>query len=415
MFKVESKARFASVDFIRFLMLLEVILMHQYYVALGWSAWPISSRMFAEQGLPQSVGSAERYAFLRNIHNTDFFFALTGMLMTYTTLGALDRRKGSFNYVWFVISMYFRFYPAVFGAILMYFLLPLFGSGPFWSLLDEYHVQTCRTNLAPNLLSYNFYLLDLEEFTRHSMCNIASWWVTSCFHLVLLAPIIILPMYHYRSYGFIWAIILLLGGSAASVAHIILEKVPFMNQIGAMSSILENSFYSIFYTWPFIHHIGPFVAGMLVGYLIRRAPKLWLGGRIGQIILSALFIGSTVFSFLWTESMLRGGVELGDLITGPKEPTFESKMEVYLNVTVGKVMFVSGFLWLFYLCCTNRASKFFYFNIITIFVNLFLKLLNSMDKQAFVHLAMAQATVQPFNGTLPDKLHSSIVLHLHKP
>lgn len=65
--------------------------------------------------------------------------------------------------------MYLRFYPSILGAILMYYLLPLVGTGPFWYLADKHYVASCRNFLLPNLLSYNYYMLDLEEFFHSSM------------------------------------------------------------------------------------------------------------------------------------------------------------------------------------------------------------------------------------------------------
>lgn len=70
-----SPAKFSSIDFIRFVMLVEISLMHNYYVAVGWSAWPLTKH-FATGLFPQ-FATESRYAFLRNIHNTDFFFALS--------------------------------------------------------------------------------------------------------------------------------------------------------------------------------------------------------------------------------------------------------------------------------------------------------------------------------------------------
>lgn len=74
MFKKSSK-KFVNIDFIRLLMLLQVTLMHQYYVYLFWSALPLTKRLFT--GLSTKVGTDYKYAFLRNVHNTDFFFALS--------------------------------------------------------------------------------------------------------------------------------------------------------------------------------------------------------------------------------------------------------------------------------------------------------------------------------------------------
>lgn len=127
-----------------------------------------------------------------------------------------------------------------------------------------------------------------------------------------------------------------------------------------MTAIFEEAFYSIFYTWPAHHHLGPFAAGILVGYLIRRHPRIYLGGVFGETILSVVFVGLSAFGFYWTQDMLRlpegGSEEVGGLATtflsdGP------SDIEVYLNVSIGKLMFVAGFLWIFYLCCTDRSGK----------------------------------------------------------
>lgn len=95
----------------------------------------------------------------------------SGLLLAYSTMRALERSKGRFNYLQFAVNMYLRFYPAVFGTILMYYLLPLVGDGPFWHTVDRYHVESCRTDLIPNLLSYNFYVIDFESFVAHSMVS----------------------------------------------------------------------------------------------------------------------------------------------------------------------------------------------------------------------------------------------------
>jgi hypothetical protein len=94
---------------------------------------------------------------------------LRGLLATYSMIGTLERNNGKFNYLNYLINLYLRFYPSIFGTILMYYLLPLVGSGPFWHLADTQYVESCRKFLWPNLLSYNYYVLDLEEFVHSSM------------------------------------------------------------------------------------------------------------------------------------------------------------------------------------------------------------------------------------------------------
>ncbi len=194
----------------------------------------------------------------------------------------------------------------------------------------------------------------------------SSWWVNSAFHLILLSPVLILPLYHFGANA-LWLVgVTILGGGAASAGHIWLKGVPYMNQVGRMTAILEEAFYSIFYTWPAHHHLGPFAAGILVGYLIRKHPKIYLGGSIGETILSVVFVGLSCLGFYWTQDMLKspespsggseGGSGAGGLAAAALSPG-SSDLEVYLNVSFGKLMFVAGFLWIFYLCCTNRSGK----------------------------------------------------------
>ena len=96
---------------------------------------------------------------------TDF----SGLLLTYSTLRNLERSKGRFNYLSFALNIYLRFYPAVFGVILFYYLLPLMADGPFWSRLDKFHVEACRRTLMESMLTYNFYTLDVETLYHYSM------------------------------------------------------------------------------------------------------------------------------------------------------------------------------------------------------------------------------------------------------
>ncbi|KPM07579.1 hypothetical protein QR98_0060760 [Sarcoptes scabiei] len=274
------------------------------------------------------------------------------MLITYSTLRTLEQNQGRFNYLKYLLNMYLRFYPSVFGAILFYYLLPLFGDGPFWYLVDRYHVEACRKQLWSSLLTYNFYEINLDDFIQNSICNISSWWVNSCFHLILFSPLILVPLYRLRSSTSLVVMFLtIIGGCFVSINHIAHKGVPYMNQLSRMESIFEDSFYSIFYTWPFYHHISTFALGMLVGFLIRRYPNLYLGGRFGESLLSIIFLTLTFYGFVWTGEMLSSKSNFFETINESR-----TNLEIFLNVSVGKLMFCSGFLWIFYFCCTRPKS-----------------------------------------------------------
>ncbi|OTF70930.1 hypothetical protein BLA29_006964 [Euroglyphus maynei] len=125
-----------------------------------------------------------------------------------------------------------------------------------------------------------------------------------------------------------------------------------------MDSIIFDSLYTIYFTWPFIHHISTFIFGILIGYLILDYPKIYLGGRIGEFILTIVFITISFVGFQWTHTLHRTPSNMITLLTKSA-----SNLEIYLNITVGKLLWCSGFMWIFYLCCTKREfwSKLFNF------------------------------------------------------
>ncbi len=142
-------------------------------------------------------------------------------------------------------------------------------------------------------------------------------------------------------------------GSIASIAHIFIKGIPVLNQLSKMNSILEESFYSIFYTWPIIHHISPFAAGVLTGYLIRKMPNLYLGGKVVESILWVIFPSLSFLGFHWTQKLMKTNIDMDSFAIND----VSSELEIYLNLTLGKLLFCSGFLWIFYMCSSGRGGN----------------------------------------------------------
>ncbi|KAH9511887.1 hypothetical protein DERF_010311 [Dermatophagoides farinae] len=368
---VSKPNNFGSIDFFRLVMLIETIFMHTYYMGTLTASMAVQKKLFT--GLATKTLQDKKYGFLRNFHNTDFFFSLTGLLMAYTTLKFLRKTKGRFNFLQFAINMYLRFYPTIFGVILLYYLLPLWDSGPFWHHMDQYFVYACRHQLLSSMLSYNFYDVDLEFLQNHSFCNMATWWANSCFHLILLSPLILLPLYRLKRgfFSILFLILSIIIGCLISISHLMFNGRPYANQWSRMDSIFYESLYTIYYTWPFIHHISTFVFGMLVGYLILDYPKIYFGGRIGECILTIVFIIMSIVGFQWTYTLHTAPSDLFTLLTKSA-----SDLEIYLNITIGKLLWCSGFMWIFYICCTKREfwSKLFDFPALRPLYNLSLQI-----------------------------------------
>lgn len=173
------------------------------------------------------------------------------------------------------------------------------------------------------------------------------------FHLFLLAPIILVPLYRSKKAVYLVFLAIIIG-CAASVGHMVWKGIPFMNQVSRMQSITEESFYSIFYSWPFHHHIASFCLGILAGYLIRYYPNMPLGGTLGELLLASSFVGLSALGFYWTQDLIRSAPI--DPSKGFDQMPVVSNLEIYLNITAGKLMFCSGFLCIFYFCCTKRLG-----------------------------------------------------------
>lgn len=160
-----------------------------------------------------------------------------------------------------------------------------------------------------------------------------------------------MPLYWLsNAFSIIILILIILAGSLTSVGHIWYKNIPYMLHLNRMESIFEELFYSIMYTWPFIHHIAPFTLGILVAFLIRRFPDLYFGGIFGELVLTIVFIGLSLLGFQWTANITKSS---GDLFTILTRDTI-STWEIYLNISIGKLMFCSGFMWIFYISASNR-------------------------------------------------------------
>lgn len=81
-------------------------------------------------------------------------------------------------------------------------------------------------------------------------------------------------------------------------------------------------------------------------------PNLYLGGRVGEIILWFIFPGLTIFGFHWTQSLMKVDINIENFSIND----VSTELEVYLNLTLGKLFYCLGFLWIFYMCSTGRAG-----------------------------------------------------------
>ena len=83
---------------------------------------------------------------------TDVFLMLSGLLLSYSLLGRLQRGQ-KVNVIKEITGRYFRFAPPMAGLIIFAtFLLPLLGNGPVWNLIINSQSELCKQNWWKNFL-----------------------------------------------------------------------------------------------------------------------------------------------------------------------------------------------------------------------------------------------------------------------
>ena len=90
------------------------------------------------------------------------------------------------------------------------------------------------------------------------------------------------------------------------------------------------------------NHASAFFMGMLMGFVTRRYPNVYLGGKVGETMIWCVTWSMTIFSLIWHNNFWE------------KEPT---QLNLHLYLAFGKLFWISGWAWLVFACSTGRAGK----------------------------------------------------------
>jgi len=101
--------------------------------------------------------------------------------------------------------------------------------------------------------------------------------------------------------------------------------------------------------WGIESHFGVYMLGILLGYLIRRKPDLYFGGRIGELFIWIVSWSMTVWGLLWHRNYYNPDYEFG-------------KYEVLLWQAFSKYFYCAGWFWTIYACTTGRGGLILSFN-----------------------------------------------------
>lgn len=122
---------------------------------------------------------------------TDTFIMLSGMLVTYSFIGRLQRGQ-TINILKEIAGRYFRVMPPI-AALIIFgtFILPILSNGPQWNLLITYQSELCKQTWWRNFLMIH------NWFGFQNICMTHTHHVGTDFELFLVAPILIILLHRY--------------------------------------------------------------------------------------------------------------------------------------------------------------------------------------------------------------------------
>ena len=102
---------------------------------------------------------------------------------------------------------------------------------------------------------------------------------------------------------------------------------------------------SAHYWWP-INYLQTYIVGIMIAYLVRHKPNIYLGGRIGELF---IWITTAFISFglmYWQRNFV--------VANYPFEALNGYELHIYL--LVHKLIYLPWFAWLIFACCTGRGG-----------------------------------------------------------
>ncbi|CAG2120272.1 unnamed protein product, partial [Medioppia subpectinata] len=208
-----------------------------------------------------------------------------------------------------------RLFPMLATGVLISFIFDLMGDGPFWPNLKMFMAEPC--------------------YDRYTSAD---------FQLYAMSPLAFLALYKMPRFGVLWNVFLLAIGISIPL---ILRFAPHIYEGFAADIVSDNIKAWSHHYWSSLPYIQTYIIGILMAYAIRRHPKAYLGGRIGETIICLVTFLMTFGICWWNKDFLHFSYRYTRL----------NGYELHVYLLVHKVFYLSGFCWLFYACATGRADN----------------------------------------------------------
>ncbi|KAK3766954.1 hypothetical protein RRG08_059823 [Elysia crispata] len=161
----------------------------------------------------------------------------------------------------FYFHRFWRLTPPYMLVMMVYItLLHYTGDGPLWPQ-KSFEPDECRNNCWSNLL----YINNLHNFGG-GMCMGWSWYLANDMQFYVISPAIFLIMHYYGWFGVILPLLLTLGSAIA--AGVLSSEYDLQANFDLLRPS-DGDYFDVYYVKPYCR-IGPYLVGMITGYILYR-------------------------------------------------------------------------------------------------------------------------------------------------
>ncbi|KAK0053766.1 nose resistant to fluoxetine protein 6 [Biomphalaria pfeifferi] len=235
-------------------------------------SWVVLGHMYVF-GLTSVVNTAEELplymkrwtfdAISNALVSVDTFFTLSGLLVAYLTTKEMSKKGWKINWGLFYFHRFWRLTPPYMMVLVIGLGLQRFmGSGALWATVQPVDKSNCEDNWWTNLLYVN------NLVNKDKMCLGHSWYLANDMQFYVLSPLMLIPFVFHRYAGVISCSIFILAQWVT--AGVLSSDNGWTTTLLGMNVKSEPgslNYFSYYYIAPYCR-IGPYVVGILAGYLL---------------------------------------------------------------------------------------------------------------------------------------------------
>lgn len=202
-----------------------------------------------------------------------------------------------FNFLNFFWRRYQKIAISITGVILISFLLPLLGSGPYFSQLSSHFYETCRRNFLKDfLLISNFQKM-------FDMCSIPFWYLSADFQISILNYFLIYNLIVRPKLGLLIALVQFCIISLLSLFFIHQNKTSSLFNLWTLTLYDLSPFEAVYFDS--LSYYGSYLSGIIVAYMVKRQVRFKIfefpAVRIAFALIALSFFGIILTYPVWLD------------------------------------------------------------------------------------------------------------------